>query len=196
MSRVTLNWLLLILLLLAAAAHFWIDPDPGTPSPPFLPEMVRSIPYDSFSPNPVFADGKTLQAPVAGTIPRELPALPYRATEEDALRAGQDLTNPHPPSDREAAARGALQFRRMCAPCHGPGGGGGGKVVQRGYPPPPSLLSPAALALADGTIFHIISFGKGNMPSHAAQIDREDRWKIISHIRSLQAKAPTADQSR
>jgi hypothetical protein len=38
-------------------------------------------------------------------------------------------------------------------------------------------------------MFHIITYGKGNMPPHAAQISREDRWKVILHIRSLQAES-------
>ncbi len=187
-SRAALNWMLVILLGLVAAAHFLIDLDSSQPGWVFLPEMVDSVAYDSFAANPVFADGKTVRSPVAGTIPRGLPPLPYHATEEDAQRAGRELNNPYSGEDRGAVARGAVQYRRMCAACHGTSGSGEGRVVQRGYPPPPSLLAPATRDLADGAIFHAITYGKGNMPSHAHQIDREDRWKIILHLRTLQAR--------
>lgn len=188
MSRAAVNWLLLALLALMAAVNWTVDWSAGSPNMEFLPEMVRSVPYDSFSATPVFADGKTLQSPVAGTIPRGMLPLHYQATEEDLARAGQELANPYSPEDTERLARGADRFRRICSPCHGPGGAGDGMVAQRGYPPPPSLLAENALNLHDGQIFHIITYGTGNMPPHAAQISREDRWKVILHIRSLQAK--------
>jgi mono/diheme cytochrome c family protein len=188
MSRAALNWLLLALLALTAAASWTVDWNAASPNTEFLPEMVRSVPYDSFSANPVFADGKTLQQPVQGTIPRGFLPLHYEKTEEDLARAGRELQNPYSIEDKEAAARGAELFRRTCTPCHGPGGAGDGAIAQRGYPPPPSLLAENALNLRDGQIFHILTYGKGNMPPYAAQISREDRWKVILHIRSLQAK--------
>ena len=189
MSRAVLNWLLLALVALTAAANWAVDWNAASPNTEFLPAMVRSVPHDSFSANPVFADGKTLQQPVWGTIPRGFLPLHYEATEEDLARAGQELQNPYSIEDKEAVARGAEQFQRTCTPCHGPGGAGDGAVAQRGYPPPPSLLAENAVNLRDGQIFHIVTYGKGNMPPHAGQISREDRWKVILHIRSLQAKS-------
>jgi len=189
MSRTTVNLLLLALLALVAAADWTISWNAATPNAEFLPEMARSVPYDSFSANRVFADGKTLRTPVEGTIRRGLMPLHYQATEQDFVRAGEELRNPHSLDDEEIAAQGAEQFRRKCMPCHGPAGLGDGPVAQRGYPPPPSLLAENALNLADGQMFHIITYGKGNMPPHAAQISREDRWKVILHIRSLQTKS-------
>jgi len=44
--------------------------------------------------------------------------------------------------------------------------------------------------MRDGQLFHILTFGQGNMPAHAAQLSREDRWKAVVHIRTLQSKAP------
>jgi mono/diheme cytochrome c family protein len=189
MPRTILNWLLLALLSLIAAADWTVSWNAATPNAEFLPEMARSVPYDSFSANRVFADGKTLRTPVEGTIPRGFLPLHYQATEEDFVRAGEELRSPYSLDDKEIAAQGAEQFRRKCMPCHGPAGLGDGPVAQRGYPPPPSLLADNALHLADGQMFHIITYGKGNMPPHAAQISREDRWKVILHIRSLQAKS-------
>ena len=192
MSRVALNWVLLGLLAMTAAGNGAVDWNAASPNAEFLPEMVRSVPYDSFSANPVFADGKTLRQPAEGTIPRGFLPLHYEATEEDLARAGRELQNPYSIEDPDAVARGAEQFRRTCTPCHGPAGAGDGSVAQRGYPPPPSLLAENALNLRDGQIFHIITYGKGNMPPHAAQVSRENRWKVILYIRSLQAKSEAA----
>ena len=43
-------------------------------------------------------------------------------------------------------------------------------------------------AMSDAQIFGIISNGSGAMPSYAAQVARDDRWKAILHVRKLQAQ--------
>ncbi|PHS03323.1 MAG: hypothetical protein COA78_18375 [Blastopirellula sp.] len=60
-----------------------------------LPDMKYSTAWNAYAPNPHFPNGRTLQSPVFGTIARgELP-LHYEATKEDAIRAGEELINPH-----------------------------------------------------------------------------------------------------
>src|SRR6185295_6726016 len=68
--------------------------DAGSRGMEYMPDMAYSVPYDSFAPNPVTRDGKTLQRPVAGTVPRGFLPLHYRATPQDAQRAGVELQNP------------------------------------------------------------------------------------------------------
>jgi hypothetical protein len=38
-------------------------------------------------------------------------------------------------------------------------------------------------------LFHIITYGRGNMPAHAGQVSAEDRWRAMVHIRRLQDQA-------
>ena len=45
-----------------------ISSDRTKPNSEFIPEMVHSIAYDAYAPNPNYADGKTLQSPPNGTI--------------------------------------------------------------------------------------------------------------------------------
>lgn len=187
MSTRTINVILLLLLATAGVLAWSIRKDPGRPNIEILPDMTRSIPYDSFAPNRVFADGKTLRQPPAHTVPRGALRTRFAATEQDALRAGQELASPFSAEDQDALRRGGRAYQAFCLPCHGPSGAGDGTVVKKGYPAPPALSSPETVGLADGTIFHIITHGKGNMPAHASQISEEDRWKAVLHIRSLQA---------
>jgi mono/diheme cytochrome c family protein len=108
-------------------------------------------------------------------------------------------------ADDAILARGQAVYRSYCEVCHGSGGGGDGTVAGRaGYPAPPSFLPPEAKARAmpDGQIFHIITYGGVNMPSYAAEVEQEDRWKVILWMRELQNKVaedsifgPTADGS-
>jgi mono/diheme cytochrome c family protein len=166
MNRVALNTALLAGLAGSAGLNLAIRPDLTRPNREFFPEMVRTVAYDSFAPNPNFADGKTLRAPVPGTVIRPGSRLPE-------ARAG----------------RGGAVFVTFCQPCHGASGKGDGPVAMRGYPPPASLLGEKAIAMSDDQIFAILTKGRGNMPSYASQLSADDRRNAIAYVRSMQRKA-------
>ena len=206
MSRGTLNWLLLTALVGSVALNGVLRPRPAQLNLEFMPEMVRTPRYNAYSPNPNFADGKTLQSPVEGTIARGQPPLHLTSSPQDALRAAETLTPPRSAaggqmgiantgparfeeSEAKAEERGAAVFASFCQPCHGTSGRGDGLVVARGYPAPPSLFADNARNMKDGQMFHVVTFGQKNMPGYAAQVTREDRWNAIAYVRSLQAKA-------
>ncbi|MCP5115098.1 MAG: cytochrome c, partial [bacterium] len=146
----SLNLILLAVLVVAAAFTWVAESDPSEPNTEFLPEMVRSVPFDSFSGNPDLPDGKTLRQPVKGTIPRGFAPIHYSATPEDSLRAADELANPHPTGDDGAVKRGESVYSSFCRHCHGAGGRGDGAVVLRGYPGPPSFFAEEPLARKDG----------------------------------------------
>lgn len=196
MSRRTLNLLLSVAFVASVALNWAVRRDSARPNREFFPEMVRSPRYNAFSPNPNFADGKTLQPPVPGTVPRGYLPIHYRATPQDAARAGEELQNPFSREDARAPIesgraleRGAHVYTNFCQPCHGSAARGNGPVVLRGYPAPPSLLGEKALKMKDGQMFHILSYGQGNMPLYSSQLPREDRWQVIVFVRSLQRQA-------
>ena len=192
MGRRDVNFLLLILLLATVSFLAASRRDPTIPNREFLPEMVRSPRYNAFSPNPILPHGMTEQPPVPGTIPRGYTPLHYQATPEDAVRAGEELKNPFSANDGRALDRGMLVYVNYCLTCHGPLGMGDGPVTQRGFPAPLSLVAPHAVQIQDGQMFHIITHGQKNMASYASQISRDDRWKVILYIRSLQKQAAEA----
>jgi cbb3-type cytochrome c oxidase subunit III len=150
-------------------------------------QMARSPAYDSFAPNGNFPDGMTLRTPPAGTIPRGGLPLHYGTTPAEALRAGVELRNPLPASP-QAGERGAFLFATYCRVCHGAEGLGNGPVTRRGVPAPLSLLTGKAVQMKDGEMFHVLTYGQGNMASHASQLSPSDRWCAIHHIRGLQKK--------
>ncbi len=168
--------------------------DVHQPNVEYFPDMAHSPRYNAFAPNPVFADGRTLQAPPEGAIARGLMPEHFQATPADAERAGRELTSPFAAGDNDALARGRHVYETFCVPCHGAAGGGDGPVARRGVPPPPSLIAEHAIGLPDGHLFHIITYGQNNMASYAAQVDREDRWRVILFVRSLQAQATASSQ--
>ena len=194
MARLYFNLLLLAALLAIIVVSWAIRRDPSQPNYDFMPEMTYSIPYDTFAPAPqsVFADGKTLQPPVRGAIARGAMPLHYEATPEDALRAGEELHNPYTLNDATALERGEQQYLAFCAQCHGDTGNGDGPVTLRGFPPPPSIFAENARNMKDGQFFHLITYGQENMSGLAAQLSREDRWKIILQLRALQQSVKPA----
>ncbi len=236
------NIVLAVLLVALALAIMSGQADYSQPNYEFLPEMKRSAAYAAYEANPVFENGRTLQMPVAGTIPRgELP-LHYTASKEDALRAGEELKNPygiasapadasHPrkgaatenhqpqePADRSQSAeppsvpvprqpspeellrqsiqRGEQVYQVFCLACHGPQGAGDGPVAKRGFPPPPSLTVGKSLQMKDGQLFHILTYGQGNMPPMAGQLTRNRRWDVINFVRRLQQQAKQAQANQ
>jgi len=168
--------------------------DPTLPKREFVPEMVDSVPYDTFSKNPNTRDGKTLMQPADGTIPRGYFPFHYGTGGAEAERAGKELTNPFT-STPEVLARGEWTFQTFCTPCHGKGGLGDGPIIGR-FSTPPSLVAPHAVTMPDGRIFHVITKGQGVMPAHGTQVAPDDRWKLIVWLRTLQGpSAPAASAS-
>jgi mono/diheme cytochrome c family protein len=91
--------------------------------------------------------------------------------------------------------RGRERFNIYCSPCHGQTGVGNGMIVQRGYTKPTSYHSADMRAKPIGHFFQVITQGFGSMPSYAAQVDVEDRWRIAAYIRVLQLSQNVAANS-
>jgi mono/diheme cytochrome c family protein len=156
----------------------------------YMPDMVHSVPLDSFAPNPVSRDRKTLQAPVAGTIPRGFRPFRYGPAAEEAERAGRELLSPLAADDR-ALVEGKALYETFCLVCHGASGRGDGPLVPK-IPNPPSYSSGRVSTLPAGQLYHVISVGSGRMPSYASQLLPDERWKIVAYVQTLQRTAEAA----
>lgn len=166
------NALLAVTFVILLGANFALTRNPAKRNYEVLPDMAHSPAYESFDPNSNFPDHMTLRQPVPGTV----------------LYAS---LRPQPrPAGAKALARGETVYLNFCEVCHGPQGKGDGNVALRGFPTPPSLLAPNARKLTDEQIFAIVTNGRNNMPSYASQVDRDDRWRAILFVRSLQEKQP------
>jgi mono/diheme cytochrome c family protein len=187
MIRRAINIAMLILLILMVIGYWTLSRDyTGSRSTvPFLDEMYTSPALESQHLSDVHNQARIGNRPPEGTVPRGAQPFHYDATPEDAARAGRDLSNPFDASD-EVLARGRVAFENYCSSCHGPRGEGDGGVAARSTLKPNSLLRADAKKIPDGTLYHIITLGQGNMPEHASIVEPDDRWKIISYIRSLQ----------
>ena len=170
-----------IILLLMAACH----KDNNNPGYVYLPDMDVSRAYDTYSDNPVFKDGITLQPPVEGTIARGIIPYPYEKDDADLLQAGKTIFNPMEYTE-ENKERGEVLYNRFCVHCHGEKGNGQGNLFTSGkFPyPPGDLTRQKTINRPDGEIYHIVTVGFGIMGAHGSQILPDDRWKIIMYVKN------------
>lgn len=149
--------------------------------PKYLPQQA----------SPMFADGRSMRPPLAGTI-----AVDQSVSDEHLLlgkTAGEPATTFPMPVNDELMTRGHQRYDIYCATCHGLAGDGDGITSQlafereeKGWIPPLSLHNPSVRDQAVGQLFETISQGVRKMPSFRSQIPVEDRWAIVLYIRALQ----------
>ncbi len=146
----------------------------------YMPDMARSPAYKAFAPNPITRDGLTLQAPVPGTVSRSDRPFHYGSGEDEAARAGRELADPLQPT-AAALAEGKALFETYCLVCHGAAGHGDGPLADK-IPRPPSYTSERLMQFPPGRLYHVITMGARKMPSYAAQLSPEERWKVVTYV--------------
>jgi mono/diheme cytochrome c family protein len=203
MKRITYITAILIIAVVAISSCDGVRREPGRI---YMPDMAYSRAYESFAERDsakftmdMYNKGGDKifynNVPPAGTIKRgELFAytLPSDTTGTYALSAS--LKNPYDTiaiSKAQMAEAGRL-YNINCAICHGAKGLANGPVAGNGVGGVANLTTDAYVKMADGTMFHSISYGKGVMGSYASQVTRAQRWMIIKYIRTLQPKVETA----
>jgi mono/diheme cytochrome c family protein len=97
------NTVLAVLLVVVVIMTAAVGVDYSRPNIEVLPDMKYTPAWEAFAANPNFPSGRTMQAPVPGTIRRGQLPLYYAATKEDAVRAGEELANPYSQGAIEAA---------------------------------------------------------------------------------------------
>ena len=169
----------------------------------YMPDMAYSRAYESYAEHDsTFTTdindkgGKLIfynNIPAAGTIkrgelfPYTLPNTPEGYAQSATVKNPVDSL-----SVADMAEAGRL-FNINCAICHGEKAAGNGPISTSGkIGGIANLTLPAYVSMADGTMFHSITYGKNLMGSYASQVDRKQRWMIIKYIRTLQPKAAGA----
>ena len=166
-----------------------------TPSEVF-PDMDRQLKLRPQTPNAFFANGRTSQPRVPGTIARSTPVTaldgavyPY---EDHPLNTGRvtgttNFVELNPmPVNLERLERGRQRYTIHCTPCHGALGDGNGITKKYGMAVVANLHDKRIVEMSDGEIFSTLSYGKGLMQGYAAQVDLDDRWAIVAYLRALQ----------
>ena len=161
-------------------------------------DMYESPSLETYQETHLFGNGLTSQKPVEGTIPRGYMPYPYPNDSTGYSMAGLEWINPYKGSEKELA-KGQDLYTKFCMHCHGETGDADGSVIQNSkFPPPPSFLTgkssrsvtngapDSLINLAEGKMYHTVTFGQNMMGSHASQLNMSERWLIIAYIKSLQ----------
>ncbi len=86
--------------------------------------------------------------------------------------------------------QGKKQYAVFCASCHGDLGEGDGPVAlhtrkNSSFDSPPSITGKSITQKPVGYYFNLISKGGAKMPAFSGKISPQDRWAILSYIKSL-----------
>jgi mono/diheme cytochrome c family protein len=165
--------------------------DTLSPGIEYMPDMYRTQAAKAYVDHG-HPDSMLSRKPVVGTIPYSADPvgrynnLPYQfSNTPEGYEASANLKNPVPFSDL-TLEEGKILYGKYCVMCHGDQGKGDGTMVQRDKFPPPPSYSGQLKDLPTGKMFHVVTYGKGLMGSHASQVTKWDRWKIIHYVEQLQ----------
>lgn len=188
----------LIILFLAFSGLLVIScsDDHSKPGRIYMPDMFYSRAYETYYDHSnLAAKGVSFNnRPVDGTVSRG-EELPYHLTNDStgyAQSAG--VINPLPRLNETEMTEAERLFLINCAICHGTALDGNGPLYKGGNGPfaaKPAVLvgDPKIEALPEGTLYHVMTYGKNLMGSYASQLDRKQRWMIAEYIKSKQQAA-------
>ncbi len=145
-------------------------------------DMYTAVPYDTYSDNPYFKNGLSSQHPVVGTIARGQVVYDYPNSEEGYQMAKDSLHSAIDVNEKNLT-NGKHLYTLYCAICHGDAGDGMGTLVKNekilGVP------NYKDREITDGSIYHVIMFGRNMMGSHASQLNDEERWQVVQYVSKL-----------
>ena len=179
------------------AAVFIGCKDKREPGRAYMPDMAYSRAYESyasrdsaiFTMDPNSAGHKIFfnNLPPAGTLKRgEL--FPFNVPNDSngLINLSTQVKNPLAPLTGKELEEAGRLFNINCAVCHGAKAEANGPLAPK-IGGVKSIVA-ASPGYSDGRIFYIMEYGQGNMGSYASQLSREQRWRIVQYIRTLEPK--------
>lgn len=162
----------------------------------YMPDMAYSRAYETYTDHSnLAAKGVNYNnLPVAGTVARG-EEMPYHLTNDSAGYAqSANVLSPIAKMNDAEMVEAERIYLINCAICHGPKLDGNGPLYKGGqgpYPAKPATLvgDPVIEAKTEGTIYHVLTYGKNLMGSYASQLDRKQRWMVAQYIKAKQLAA-------
>lgn len=171
------------------------------PNRAYMPDMAYSRAYETYAPrdsgiftmDPADLGHKIFynNMPVKGTIKRG-EYFPYTVPNDSngLLVLSSQVKNPLAPLTEADKIEAGRLFNINCAVCHGLKAENNGPLAPKiGGVKSIVAMSPT---YSDGRIFHVMTYGQKNMGSYASQLSREQRWRIVQYIRTLEPKTDAA----
>ena len=162
----------------------------------YMPDMAYSRTYETYAEldslkytnnlndkggNKIFFNAM----PAPGTIKRG-DLFPYTlANDSNGYRLSAAVLNPISFLTGAEMSEAGRLYNINCGICHGEKGAANGPLSGK-IGAIANLTADAYKAMADGTMFHSLTYGKNNMGSYASQLNRKQRWMVIKYVRTLQ----------
>jgi mono/diheme cytochrome c family protein len=163
------------------------------PGRAYMPDMAYSRAYETYaSTENLKAKGINYTAmPVTGTLARgEMLAIYPYANDSAGYVNSASVKSPLT-ADSVDMKEAERLYLINCGICHGTKLDGNGPLWKDGNGPYPN--KPAALVgdakyvtMAEGTMFHSLTYGRNNMGSYASQLSTKQRWEVIAYIKMKQ----------
>lgn len=168
-----------------------------SPGRAYMPDMAYSRAYETYASTEALqkAGVHYTAMPVAGTIARGDIAWRYPYANDSAgYASSKNVVNPLPKLDAKQYMEAARLYLVNCGICHGEKLDGNGPLYKGGEGPflaKPAMLvgDPKYTAMAEGTMFHSVTYGFNTMGSYASQLNTQQRWMVIHYIKEKQAAA-------
>jgi len=173
-----------ILILVAVVGLFMGCQKDSRPNYQYFPQMYESPSYETYGEYEIFAGEQSAMLPAEGTIARGKFLYAYENTNDDYELAKVELTSPLD-STMIDMDRGKELYDIYCGICHGNKGAGQGNLVKRekilGVP----SYADAGRAITEGSVYHVIYYGRNTMGSYASQLSEEERWQVTAYVMQL-----------
>jgi mono/diheme cytochrome c family protein len=172
-----------------------------SPGRAYMPDMTYSVAYETYAPaqQRLEASAKAKNElspfysgmPVPGTIARGEMLPIHMSSNRDSAISAAGIKNPLDVAKVDLKEAERL-FLINCAICHGTKLDGNGPLYNGGNGPfaakPADLV---ASTMTEGSMFHVATYGKGQMGSYASQLTTTQRWEVIAYIHSKRAGGST-----
>lgn len=170
--------------------------DHRKPGSIYMPDMAYSRTFETYSEldslkftNDIHNKGGNKiffnEMPAPGTIKRgEL--FPYTLpNDSNGYNMSASIVNPIEFMTGAEMSEAGRLYNINCGVCHGEKGQANGPLADKvgGIA---NLTLDTYKAKSEGTIFHVLTYGKGVMGSYASQLSREQRWMVVKYVRTLQ----------
>ncbi len=155
-------------------------------------DMYEPVGYETYYESPAFSNGMVAQLPAKNTIRRGWMPYLFPNTNEGYEEAKLNLQNPLKVDSLTLKANiqaGAGLYNIYCMICHGSDGDGQGTLTKRGkFLGIPNFKD---RQITQGSIYHVMYYGRNAMGSYASQISEQERWQVALYVEQLREKLLT-----
>ncbi len=168
--------------------------DKRDPGRVYMPDMAYSRAYEAYAANNLKQNGiNYINYPVEGTVRRGDLFAYTIPNDSNGYKMAVTVKNPLTALDSNQMLEAQRLYNINCAICHGENMDAQGPLAVSGKVGGiANLKLDQFIKQPEGQMFHVVTYGKGNMGSYAAQLDRKQRWMVVQYVKSEQVKGSAA----